>query len=170
METNAIDPTQYLTFRMAKEECAVPVLRVKEILEYDTPTRVPSTPEWIRGVINLRGGVVPVVDLALKFGLPESQITKKTCIVIVEIDQDGHVVLTGVVAETVSQVVEIGRDDIQPPPSFGAGIRVDYILGMAAIDRKFALLLDIDRVLSSDELLVAKATGAAPQEELVAQA
>lgn len=169
METNDGEPTQYLTFRMANEECAVPVLRVKEILEYDIPTRVPSTPAWIRGVINLRGGVVPVVDLALKFGLPESQITKKTCIVIVEIDQDGRLVLTGVVAETVSQVVEIGAGDIQPPPSFGAGIRVDYIAGMAAIDRKFALLLDIDRVLSTDELLVAKATGTSSQEEPVAQ-
>jgi purine-binding chemotaxis protein CheW len=169
METNPVERTQYLTFRMAKEECAVPVLRVKEILEYDTPTRVPSTPAWIRGVINLRGGVVPVVDLALKFGLPESQITTKTCIVIVEIDQEGHPALTGVVAETVSQVVEIGADDIQPPPSFGAGIRVDYILGMAAIERKFALLLDIDRVLSTDELLVAKAAGRSSREELVAE-
>jgi purine-binding chemotaxis protein CheW len=166
METNAVESTQYLTFQLAKEECAVPVLRVKEILEYDTPTRVPSTPAWIQGVINLRGGVVPVVDLALKFGLPESPITKKTCIVIVEIDREGHPVLTGVVAETVSQVVEIGAADIQPPPSFGAGIRVDYIVGMAAIDKKFALLLDIDRILSTEELLVAKATGATQQEQV----
>lgn len=170
METKSVEPTQYLTFRMAKEECAVPVLRVKEILEYDTPTRVPSTPPWIRGVINLRGGVVPVVDLALKFGLPESQITQKTCIVIVEINMDGQTALTGVVAETVSQVVEIGAGEIQPPPSFGAGIRIDYILGMAAIDRRFALLLDIDRVLSTDELLVAKAAGVAPHQGVGAQA
>ncbi len=89
---------------------------------------------------------------------------------IVEIDLEGQPALTGVVAETVSQVVEIGAGDIQPPPSFGAGIRVDYILGMAAIDRKFALLLDIDRVLSTDELLVAKAAGAAPHLEFAAQA
>jgi purine-binding chemotaxis protein CheW len=159
MDRSAVEPSQYLTFSMADEECAVPVLRVREIIEYDTVTRVPSTPPWIRGVINLRGGVVPVVDLATKFGLPEHPVTNRTCIVIVEIGVDGQPVLAGILADAVSQVVELGSTDIEAAPSFGTGIRVDYLLGMAKSGKKFALLLDIDRVFSTDELVTTQTVG-----------
>jgi purine-binding chemotaxis protein CheW len=159
-DKSVAQPSQYLTFSMADEECAVAVLQVREIIEYDTLTRVPSTPSWIRGVINLRGGVVPVVDLAAKFGLPERPITKRTCIVIVEIGVDGQPVLAGIMADAVSQVVEIAPADIEAAPSFGTGVRVDYLLGMARSGKKFALLLDIDRLLSIDELAVTQTVGA----------
>ncbi len=158
--TAATDLTQYLTFALADEEYAIGVLHVKEIVEYDTVTRVPSTPRWIRGVMNLRGGVVPVVDLAVKLGLDERPVTRRTCIVIVEIALGGDRALMGVVADAVSQVVEIPPADVQPAPAFGTRVRCDYLQGMGRAGRKFVLLLDIDRVLSSDELLTAAAAGA----------
>ena len=142
---------QYLTFQLAGEEYALGILRVKEILEYDTLTRVPNAPPAVRGVINLRGSVVPVVDLALKFGLPATTVTKRTCIVIVEARVGGDDVVMGVLADAVSQVVELGDADIAPPPSFGARVRAEHLLGMAKLDaRKFALMLDIDGVLGDD--------------------
>jgi len=164
-----VELTQYLTFCLAEEEYAIGVLRVKEIIEYDTVTRVPSTPPWIRGVINLRGGVVPVVDLAVKLGLPERPVTRRTCIVIVEIDLDGERALMGVMADAVSQVVDIPPADIEPAPAFGTRVRVDYLKGMGRAGRKFVLMLDIDRALSTDELLVAAAAGEAPGQESTAQ-
>jgi purine-binding chemotaxis protein CheW len=150
---------QYLTFCLDDEEYAVSVLRIREIIEYDTLTRVPSTPAWIRGVINLRGGVVPVVDLAVKLGLPERPVTRRTCIVIMEVELAGERTLMGVMADAVSQVVDMAASDIEPPPAFGTRVRVDYLKGMARAGRKFVLILDIDRVLSANELLVAAAAG-----------
>jgi purine-binding chemotaxis protein CheW len=158
----ASELTQYLTFCLADEQYAVSVLSVREIIEFDTITRVPSTPNWIRGVINLRGGVVPVVDLAVKLGLAERPVTKRTCIVIVEVALNGERALMGLLADAVSQVVDLPPQEIEPPPPFGTRIRVDYLLGMGRAGKKFVLLLDIDRVLSSNELLAATATVAAP--------
>ncbi len=155
--TPAIDQGQYLTFFVAGEEYAIGILRVKEILEYQTVTRVPTTPAWIRGVINLRGSVVPVVDLAVKLGLPESAITRRTCVVIVELVLDGEPAIMGVVADVVSQVVDLGPADIEAPPAFGTRIRVDCLQGMAKAGAKFVLILDVDRVLSTSELLAAAA-------------
>ena len=152
---------QYLTFSLAGEEYAVGVLSVKEIIEHEVVTRVPKAPVWIRGVINLRGGVVPVVDLAVKLGLPASPITKRTCIVIVEASLNGERALMGVMADSVDQVVEIPPHDVAPPPAFGMRMRIDYLRGMARAGRGFVLLLDIDRVLSAEELLAA-ASAAAP--------
>jgi len=150
--TKAPDQTQYLGFTIADEEYAIGILRVKEILEYDTITRVPGTPPSIRGVINLRGSVVPVVDLALKFGLPASPITKRTCIVVVEVELDGDRTVMGVMADAVSQVMDLADGDVQPPPAFGTRVRMDHLLGMGRAGRKFILLLDIDRILSVNEL------------------
>jgi len=147
------DQAQYLGFYIADEEYAIGILRVKEILEYDTITRVPGTPPCIRGVINLRGSVVPVVDLALKFGLPERPITKHTCIVVVEVDLDGERTVMSVIADAVSQVMDLGAADIEPPPAFGTRVHMDHLLGMGKAGRKFILLLDIDRVLSVNELM-----------------
>ena len=144
---------QYLTFLLAGEEYAISILKVKEIIEYDTVTTVPKTPKWIRGVINLRGSVVPVVDLRLKFGLEERPVTKTTCIVIVEGTWGSGNTLMGVIADAVSQVMDVTAEDIQEVPSFGTRINVDYLLGMAQSGKKFVLLLDIDKILSTDEVL-----------------
>ncbi len=156
-----VEQSQYLTFYLAGEEYAIGILRVKEILEYDTVTPVPQTPPAIRGVINLRGSVVPVVDLAAKFGLPPSPIAKRTCIVIVEVSLDGRETVMGVLADAVSQVMDLTAADIEPPPAFGTRVKVDYLQGMGKVGKKFVLILDIDQVLSAPELLAAEAAGAA---------
>ncbi len=154
---NVVEQTQYLTFHLAGEEYAVGILGVKEIIEYGTITKVPQTPPSIRGVINLRGSVVPVVDLALKFGLSPSPVTERTCIVIVEADLEGERTVMGIIADAVSQVIELMPQDIQAPPAFGTRVRVDFLRGMGKAGKKFVLLLDIDKVLSTAELQVSAA-------------
>lgn len=149
------DRSQYLTFVVAGEEYAIPILRVREIIEYSRVTRVPSMPPYIRGVINLRGSVVPVIDLAVKFGLAESGVTRTSCIVVVEVTSGGEQLVMGVIADAVRQVVDLTRDDVQEPPAFGVHGRVDFLLGMGVVDEKFVLLLDIDRVLSTADILAA---------------
>jgi len=144
---------QYLTFLLAGEEYAISILKVKEIIEYDTVTVVPKTPKWIRGVINLRGSVVPVVDLAVKFGLEERPVTKTSCIVIVDGQLENQNTTMGIVADAVSQVMDLAANDIREVPEFGTRVQVNYLLGMARLGKKFALLLDVDKVLSTDELL-----------------
>jgi purine-binding chemotaxis protein CheW len=147
------DVRQYLTFLIAGEEYAVSLLKVKEIIEYDTITTVPKTPEWVRGVINLRGSVVPVVDLAVKFRQPTSEIGKLTCIVITEVECEGEATVMGIMADAVSQVVDLKAEEIEPPPTFGTRVKTDYMLGMARAGKKFCLILDTDKVLSTGELL-----------------
>jgi purine-binding chemotaxis protein CheW len=149
----SIDQQQYLTFLLAGEEYAISILKVKEIIEYDTVTVVPKTPRWIRGVINLRGAVVPVVDLAVKFGLEERPVTRTTCIVILEGQLENQNTTMGIVADAVSQVMDLAEQDIREVPEFGTRVQVNYLLGMAQLGKKFALLLDVDKVLSTDELL-----------------
>lgn len=146
---------QYLTFYVAGEEYAVTILKVTEIIECVSLTYVPGTPSWIRGVLNLRGAVVPVVDLAVKFGLAPTVLTPRTCVVMVELEHEGERLVLGVMADSVHQVVELGPDQIQPPPSFGPKVRVDCIQGMGNSGDAFVVLLDIDRVLSSSEILAA---------------
>jgi purine-binding chemotaxis protein CheW len=146
---------QFLTFFLGDEEYAVTVLKVTEIIGCSALTKVPGTPTWIRGVLNLRGAVVPVVDLSVKFGIGPTEITPRTCVVIVEIEHDGEKLVLGVMADAVSQVIELGADEIQPPPSFGPRVRVDCIQGMCNSNGRFVVLLDIDRVLSSTEILAA---------------
>lgn len=153
---------QYLTFFLAGEEYAITILQVTDIIECGVVTRVPGTPPWIRGVHNLRGTVVPVIDLAIKFGLPATEITRRTCVVIVELRVDDEAVVMGVMADSVHQVVDFTADQIQPPPSFGPRVRASFLLGMASTsDARFVLLLDIDRIFSSDEILAASATAVA---------
>jgi purine-binding chemotaxis protein CheW len=149
----AIEPAQYLTFRVADEEYGVDVLRVREIVPFGTITKVPKTPAWIRGVISLRGQVVPVVDLAAKLNLPPITPTPATCIIVVEAEICGQRVVMGVTTDGVSQVVDLGQSEIAPPPVFGTRIRVEYLLGLGRKNESLALLLDIDRVLSTDEIL-----------------
>jgi len=149
----ATEQRQYLTFTLSGEEYAISILQVKEIIGYDTVTAVPKTPKWIRGVINLRGNVVPVVDLAVRFGMGERPVTKTSCIIIVEWQLQSQYTMMGVIADSVSQVMDISSGEIQPVPAFGTRIKVDYLHGMAQLGKKFALLLDIDKVLSADEVL-----------------
>lgn len=146
---------QYLTFFIAGEEYAIGILRVTEIIECGAMTKVPSTPQWIRGVLNLRGAVVPVVDLAVKFGLDTTELTARTCVVVMEMQFGDERVAMGVMADAVNQVVELSDADIQPAPPFGPKVRVDYLLGMGRSGEKFVLLLDIDRVLAASEILAA---------------
>ena len=143
---------QYLTFLLGGEAFAVGILHIKEIIEYGGLTEVPMMPPAIRGVINLRGAVVPVLDLSVRFGKPSTSITKRTCIVIVEVEADGQRQDMGVVVDAVNAVLEIPASDIEPPPAFGARIRTDFIEGMGKVAGKFVILLDIDQVLSAEEL------------------
>jgi len=148
----AIEQQQYLTFLLANEECAISILKVREIIEYDTITTVPKMDPWMRGVINLRGSVVPVIDMAAKFGMEQKPVGKTTCIVIVETWFEDQQTTVGLIVDAVSQVMELSEDDIQPVPDFGTSVRMDYLIGMAQSGRKFALLLDVDKVLTTEEL------------------
>jgi purine-binding chemotaxis protein CheW len=166
----AVEQKQYLTFLLANEEYAIGILKVKEIIEYDTVTTVPKTPKWVRGVINLRGAVVPVVDLAIKFGLELTTVTKTTCIVIIETQFESQNTTIGILVDAVSQVMELATEDLQPVPEFGTRVKVDYLLGMAQLGKKFALLLDVDRVLSTDELLHLNGVASSAEEGQAAEA
>ena len=145
--------SQYLSFVLGGEEYAVNILRVKEIIEYDELTRVPSMPPCVRGVINLRGRVVPVVDLAARFGLAESTITRRSCIVMVELQDGDESVVVGIITDAVSQVLDLADSAIEPPPSFGASINTAFIRGLAELDRKFVIVLDVDRCLDVADLI-----------------
>jgi len=152
-EKEEVVQQQYLTFFVSYEEYAINIQRVKEIIEYTTVTKVPKVPEWIRGVINLRGNVVPVVDLTVRFGLEASPVTKTTCIVIVEVEQDNERAVMGVIADAVNRVIDLAPKDIEEPPAFGTRVRLEYLFGMGKLGKKFALILNIDSVLNNSDLL-----------------
>jgi purine-binding chemotaxis protein CheW len=153
---------QYLTFIIRGEEHAVPILRVKEIIEFEAVTAVPHTPDYVRGVINLRGAVLPVIDLAAKFGHESSAVTKTTCIVVVETQLHNELLTVGVLADAVSEVLDLSTDQIEATPSFGTHVRTDFLLGVGKLAKKLVLLLDIDRLLSPVELETAVAATAQP--------
>ena len=147
------DQRQYLTFMLGGEMFSIGILGIKEIIEYAGVTEVPMMPACIRGVINLRGAVVPVMDLSSRFGKPTTAVTKRTCIVIVEVtgdDQQSQVM--GIVVDAVNAVLEIPASEIEPAPAFGAKIRTDFIEGMGKVDGKFVILLNVNRVLSVEEI------------------
>lgn len=153
-------PSQYLTFQLGGETFAIPILNIKEIIEYGHLTTVPMMPEFIRGVINLRGAVVPVIDLAARFGGESVAATRRTCIVIIEVDAEDGRQDVGVVVDAVNEVLEIPRAEIEPAPSFGARIRADFIQGMGKISGRFVVILDVNHVLSVDEMaLLSQASG-----------
>ena len=156
------EPTQYLTFQLAGESFAIGILSIKEIIEYHALTEVPMMPSCVRGVINLRGAVVPVLDLPARFGRPSSEVTKRTCIVIVEIQAAEERQVIGVVVDAVNEVLDIDAADIEPPPSFGANIRADFIQGMGKVKGKFVILLNVHQVLSIHDL---QAAGAAASKD-----
>ena len=166
----ATEQTQFLTFQLADEAYAAGILRVKEIIEYESVTRVPNMPPSFRGVINLRGAVVPVVDLAVRFGLGVSKVTKRSCVIIVEVEMSGgERLVMGVMADAVSQVIDLPLADIEPPPAFGTKVQVDYLKGLGKVGKKFVLILDMDRVLSSDDVRSAVEQTAAEQKEAEAE-
>ena len=152
-------PQQYLTFTLGGEMFAVAILNVKEIIEYGTVTEIPMMPGFIRGVINLRGAVVPVIDLSCRFGGKSTQVARRTCIVIIELIQDDQKHDIGVMVDAVSEVLEIARSEIEPPPSFGAKIRTDFISGMGKVNGKFVIILDVARVLSVEEIAMLTQVG-----------
>ena len=145
---------QYLTFLLKSEMFAIGILSIREIIEYGFITDVPMTPPFIRGVLNLRGAVVPVVDLAVRFGREGGSNTKRTCIVIVEVESANGSQEMGIVVDAVSAVLEMSDGDIEPSPEFGARIRCDFIKGMGKIDGKFVVILDVNRVLLIEEVSV----------------
>jgi len=147
---------KYLTFVLGNEGYGLEILKVKEINGLMDITAVPRTPEFIKGVINLRGLVIPVVNLRLKFGMPEINYSPETCIIVVNVNMDNEPVLMGIIVDTVSEVLDIVDKDIEPPPVFGSNIKTDYILGMGKSKTKVIILLDIDKVLNQDELSLIK--------------
>ncbi|MBF0265631.1 MAG: chemotaxis protein CheW [Gammaproteobacteria bacterium] len=152
IDVSSVESDQHLTFVLSEEEFAIPVITIKEIIEYGHLTNVPMVPEFIHGVVNLRGNVVPVLSLASKFGLENKEINKRTCIIILDAKVEDEVVVMGVIVDKVLQVIEIPEADIEPPPSLGATIRTDFIKGMGKIDDNFIVILDILRVLSAEEI------------------
>jgi purine-binding chemotaxis protein CheW len=153
---------QYLTFLLGGEMFAIAILNIKEIIEYGNLTEVPMMPSFIRGVINLRGSVVPVVDLSARFGRSKTEVSRRTCIVIIEVESADEKHDIGVMVDSVSEVLEIARSEIEPPPAFGAKIRVDFIAGMGKVAGKFVIILDANKVLSVDELsMLGQAAGTA---------
>ena len=162
---NGMETNQYLTFRLDGEVFALGIDKVREVLDFTEMTKVPQTPEFMRGVINLRGNVVPVVDMRLKFGLARTEKTVNTCIIITEIDLEGETTVIGALADSVQEVLDLEPDQIEPPPRIGTRLRTEFIKGMGKRDEQFIIILDIDRVFSSDELAVV--TGGHPGDETI---
>ncbi|MDA8431795.1 MAG: chemotaxis protein CheW, partial [Nitrospiraceae bacterium] len=153
MSVSAItETTQYLTFKLGDEVFAIEISKVREVLDFTAITKVPRTPDFMRGVINLRGNVVPVVDMRLKFGMTKTENTVNTCIIIVEISLDGDTTVLGALADSVQEVIDLEPDKIEPAPRIGTRLRTDFIKGMGKRDDNFIIILDIDKVFSVDEL------------------
>lgn len=160
--------SQYLTFQLGDDSYMLDILQVKEIFEYEHLTPVPMVPDFIRGVLNLRGQVVPVIDLSARFGGPQIEVDKKTCIIILEVsveiaaetgdidtelELESEIIELGIMVDMVNRVVDLSNREIEPPPSFGAAIRTDFILGMGKVEGEFVIFLDITKVLSATELM-----------------
>ncbi len=143
---------KYLTFDLAEEEYGLEILRVREIIGMMDITPVPRTPDFVLGVINLRGKVIPVIDLRLKFGLPYKDPDERTCVIVVEVQNDGQTVQMGIVVDRVNEVVDVKGAEVEPTPSFGVALDTAFILGMAKVGSKVKILLDIDRVLTTSEV------------------
>ncbi len=166
-ETTDGNVPQYLSFTIAGTDYGLPILTVKEILQYEGPTSMPGVPPSIRGVINVRGQVVAVVDLAVKFGRGATVTSPRTCILIVEARIGGESLIVGLLADAVNEVLELPAAHVEPPPALGAQVRIDYVIGVGKVGKSFVLLLDADRVLSASEMeLAAQAAvvGATPPE------
>ncbi|BCM26183.1 chemotaxis protein CheW [Methyloradius palustris] len=153
------DSQQYLTFMLGTEVFAINILNIKEIIEYGQLTEVPRMPEFIRGVINLRGAVVPVIDLGARFGKQPTSLSRRTCVVIIEVEYEGEQQVVGVMVDAVNEVMDILPDQIEPAPNFGANIRADFIAGMGKVEGKFVIILNVSYVLSLEEIATLAAVG-----------
>lgn len=151
--------SNYLTFKLDEEIFALEILKVREVLDFAKVTKVPQTPEFMRGVINLRGSVVPVVDLRLKFGLKKTEQTVDACIIIAEIDLGGETTILGTLADAVHEVIELEPEAIDPAPKIGTRLNTEFIKGMGKRDDEFIIILDIDKVFSSEEMALVQETG-----------
>lgn len=151
-EASADEAGQYLTFNVGEERLAMSIDAVKEIIETPMITRVPMTPDYIRGVINLRGSVVPVIDLSARLGRGRITLTKRSCIVLVEVHTGDEGQVLGMLVDEVKNILEIPREDIKPPPEFGSEIRTDFIAAMGRLEDVFVIILSVDQVLSIQEL------------------
>lgn len=154
------ETVQYLTFKLADEIFAFDVAKVREILELTSITKVPQTPDFMRGVINLRGSVVPVIDLRLNFGMECTEQTVNTCIIVVEVNLSGETLVLGVLADSVQEVVEMEPELIEPPPQLGTKLNTEFIRGMGKVEQDFVMILDIDKVFSADDLSDLQGTSA----------
>jgi purine-binding chemotaxis protein CheW len=163
--STAEDTIQYLTFKLEDEVFATDIAQVREVLEYSQVTKVPRTPEYMRGVINLRGHVVPVLDLKLRFGMHITEVTVNTCIIIVEIHMGGELTIIGALADSVQEVIDMEPSTIQPAPKIGTKLNTDFIKGMGKRDEKFVIILDIERIFSSEELAAVQSTVGQTTEE-----
>lgn len=153
-----METTQYLTFKLDDEVFAIDITKVREVLDFTTVTKVPRTPEFMRGVINLRGSVVPVVDLRLKFGMSKTEKTVNTCIIIVEVAVDSETAILGALADSVQEVMDLEPGSIEAAPRIGTRLNTEFIKGMGKRDNSFVIILDIDKVFSVDELTQVRET------------
>ncbi len=153
--------TQYLTYKLGDEVFALDISKVREVLDFTTVTKVPRTPEFMRGVINLRGSVVPVVDLRLKFGMTKTEKSVNTCVIIVEVNVDGETTILGALADSVQEVLDLDEGHIEPAPKIGSTVYHDFIRGMGKQNEHFIIILDVDKVFSADELALVQQTQAA---------
>jgi len=145
-------PGKYLTFKLSEELYGLEILKVQEIIGLMSVTHVPRTPTYVRGVINLRGKVIPVIDLRLKFELASIPDTERTCIIVLQVARQGGTVTMGTIVDEVSEVLEVRGEQIEPAPSFGASVNTDFLLGVGKVDQKVVMLLDVDEVLAGGEL------------------
>jgi purine-binding chemotaxis protein CheW len=155
------DTRQYLSFKLDEEEFALDISKVREVLDFTKITKVPQTPAFMRGVINLRGAVVPVVDLNKKFGIKDTEKTVNTRIIIGEVDIEGENIVLGVLADSVHEVMELEPDHIEPAPKIGTRLNTDFLKGMGKRDEEFVMILDIDKVFSADDLAIVNQTSQA---------
>lgn len=146
------ETTQFLTFTLAEDVFAIDVTMAREVLDLCDVTRVPQTPDYMLGVINLRGSVVPVIDMRLKFGMESSEKTRDSCIVVVDVDVDGESVIVGAMADSVREVLDLTPAQIEPPPRIGTRLNTEFIKGMGNLDDRFVIILDINKVFSAEEL------------------
>ncbi len=153
------DASQFLTFSLGEDVFAIDVIMAKEVLDFAEVTRVPQTPDYMLGVINLRGSVVPVVDMRLKFGMEDKEKTRDSCIIVVEVDVEGEPVTVGALADSVQEVKEMDESQIEPPPRIGTRLNTEFIKGMGNLGDKFVIILDINKVFSADDLAFAQSVG-----------
>ena len=166
--TGITEVRPYLTFTLDEELFAVDVAKVREVLDYTVITKIPRTPEYMRGVINLRGSVVPVIDLRLKFGMSKTENRRDTCVIVLEIHLDEETIILGALADSVQEVFELEPDQIDPAPRFGTRFKTDFLKGMGKRDEKFIMILDIDKVFSTEELMIVQEVEKAEVGQVVA--